>query len=117
MCAGIPATALNPWVRVGPIDGAFAGMPAKALDHWVRHLYWIFGSSVEHVADPGMAWCLREQGGEGEEGRGDSLLFVWFLWVCLAREPEGRWEKMLVHCSVRGLKRGGDSEPLWVVVP
>ena len=104
-------------MRVGPIDGAFAGMPAKALDPWVQYMCWIFGSWVEHGADLGMVSCLRKQGGEGEDGRGDSLLFVRFLWVGLAREPEGRWEKRLVHCSVSGLTRGGDSEDLWVVVP
>ena len=58
-----------------------------------------------------------EQGGEGKEGRGDSFLFVWFLRVGLAREPEVRWEKRFVHCSVSGLRRGGDSESLWVVEP
>ena len=78
---------------VGPLMGRFLGCQLT-LTPWVRHLCWIFGSLVECVAGPGMAWCLKEHGGEGEEGRG--------VYVCLVsvgvfgsrtgREVEKSWE-------------------------
>ena len=62
-------------MRVGPLMGRLLGFQLT-LTPRARHLCWIFGSLVECVADSGMAWCLNEQGGEGEEGGGVSVCLV-----------------------------------------
>ena len=98
-----------------PLDGALAGILAKALDPPGRRLCWTSGSLIEHVADPGMAWCLREQRGEREKGMGGSLCLVSvsLFGSRAGREVQKRWGL----CCVSALKRGEDSEPLWVDVP